>query len=240
MLQCQRGKALSLIAACDKPLDVVFGIPVSQNIPADEFDAMKRFVGDVIESLEIGPNKVHVGLITYGGGSSTALNIDELDTKETLKDLSGRIPQQGSDVNVAAALEEAFHNTFTIYGGVRQSAPKALILLVPEGSSSSRQAVQDAAERLKSLGVRLLIIGVGANIDQSLYELASTQPASKFFYLVPDPLSLNTYGRSVADVVCKGKCCLVIYSPRYFERHYICPRELRGQTPCRLGNTLIL
>lgn len=149
--------------------------------------------------------KVHVGFVTYSGSALTTVAINQLDTKDVLQAFTARLTQQGRSVNVVSALDEAFRFTFTIFGGVRQSSPKVFILLVPEGSVSSQQEVRDAAAKLKSLGVRLLTVGVGRNIDQNLYELASTQPPSKFFYSVPDHRDLSEKSRDIAGVICKGK-----------------------------------
>lgn len=182
----------------------MFGIPTSQTIPSDQYQSIKKFVGDIIDSFDIDPTKVHVGFVTYSGTASTALKINQLDSDDVLKDFTNQLSQQGTQVNVASALSEAAHNTFTIFGGVRQSSPKAFVLVVPEGSVDSRREVLTAAERLKSLGVRLFIVGVGAGIDQNLLRLSSSQPYAKFFYSIPDHRTLSPKSREIAEVVCKG------------------------------------
>lgn len=186
----------------------MFGIPTSQNIPADQFANMKTFITEIIESFDISPMKVHVGIVTYSETASTALKTDQLYSSSIMKDWTNQLTQQGTKVNVVSALDEATHNTFTIFGGVRQSSPKAFVLLVPEGSVDSRQQVLAAAERLKSLGVRLITVAVGRGIDQNLFQLSSTQPSSKFFYSVPDHRALFTKSRDIAEVVCKGNHCV--------------------------------
>ena len=200
---------MQFLLACSEPVDVVFGIPTSQTIPRNQFESIKSFVSQVIESFDVSPMKVHVGFVTYSGSASTILEIDQLSSKDDLEDFTDRLTQQGREVNVVSALDEAFSFTFSIYGGVRQSKPKAFILVVPEGSVSSQQEVLSAANRLKSLGVRLLTVGVDG-INRNLYELASTQPPSKFFYNVPNPTDLSTKSRDVAEVICKGNLCVEV------------------------------
>ena len=182
----------------------MFGIPTSQTIPLDHFQSIKKFFGNIIDSFDIDPMKVHVGLVTYSGTASTALTINQLDSDDVIKEFTNQLSQQGTQVNVASALKEAAHNTFTIFGGVRQSSPKAFVLVVPEGSVNSRQEVLTAAERLKSLGVRLFIVGVGAGIDANLLRLSSSQPYAKFFHNIPDHKTLFIKSRDIAEVVCKG------------------------------------
>ena len=198
---------MRFLLACSEPVDVVFGIPTSQTIPPNQFEGIKRFVSQAIESFDVSPMNIHVGFVTYSGSASTTLKIDQLSSKEALSDFTSLLAQQGREVNVVSALDEAFRFTFSIYGGVRQSKPKAFILIVPEGSVSSQQEVLLAAARLKSLGVRLLTVGVGGSINQDLYKLASTQPPSKFFYNVPNINDLSTKSRDVAEVICKGNLC---------------------------------
>lgn len=198
---------MQFLLACSEPVDVVFGIPTSQTIPRNQFESTKSFVSQAIESFDVSPMNIHVGFVTYSGSASTTLKIDQLTSKDALSDFTSRLAQQGREVNVVSALDEAFRVTFSIYGGVRQSKPKAFILIVPEGSASSQQDVQLAAARLKSLGVRLLTVGIGGSINQDLYKLASTQPPSKFFYNVPNINDLGTKSRDVAEVICKGNLC---------------------------------
>lgn len=198
---------MQFLLACSEPVDVVFGIPTSQTIPSNQFESIKGFVSQAIESFDVSPMNIHVGLVTYSGSASTTLKIDQINSKDDLKEFTARLTQQGREVNVVSALDEAFRFTFSIYGGVRQSKPKAFILIVPEGSASSQQEVLLAAARLKSLGVRLLTVGVGGSINQNLYKLASTQPPLKFFYNVPNINDLSTKSRDVAEVICKGNLC---------------------------------
>jgi len=202
---------MQFLLACSEPVDVVFGIPTSLTIPRNQFESIKSFVSQVIESFDVSPMKVHVGFVTYSGSASTTLKIDQLSSKDDLEDFADQLTQQGREVNVVSALDEAFSFTFSIYGGVRQSKPKAFILVVPEGSVSSQEEVISAANRLKSLGVRLLSVGVGGSINQALYQLASTQPPSKFFYNVPNSNDLSTKSRDVAEVICKGNLCVKKY-----------------------------
>ena len=198
---------MQFLLACSEPVDVVFGIPTSQTIPFNQFDSIKRFVSQVVESFDVSPMNIHVGVVTYSESASTTLKIDQMSSKDDLEEFTAGLTQQGRAVNVVSALDEAFRFTFSIYGGVRQSKPKAFILIVPEGSTSSQQEVLLAANRLKSLGVRLLTVGVGGSINQNLYQLASTQPPSKFFYNVPNINDLSTKSRDVAEVICKGNLC---------------------------------
>ena len=166
-------------------------------------------MSQAIESFDVSPMNIHVGFVTYSGSASTTLNIDQISSKDDLKEFTARLTQQGREVNVVSALDEAFRFTFSIYGGVRQSKPKAFILIVPEGSASGQQEVLRAAARLKNLGVRLLTVGVGGSINQNLYKLASTQPPFKFFYNVPNINDLSTKSRDVAEVICKGKILFI-------------------------------
>ena len=155
---------MEFLSACSEPIDVVFGLPTSQDIPADQFQSIKKFVSETVDSFDVDPMKVHVGLLTYSDTASTALKIDQLDSKSILKQWINQLTQQGRGVSVVSALNEATHNTFTIFGGTRQSVPKAFVLLVSEGYVKNRQEVLAAANRLKSLGVKLLTVAVGSEL----------------------------------------------------------------------------
>lgn len=51
---------------CHRPADLVFLIDGSYSISPPDWIKGKRFVSYLINSLDIGPDSIHVGIVVYG------------------------------------------------------------------------------------------------------------------------------------------------------------------------------
>ena len=53
------------VLECDGAADIVFAVDVSGSILSHRFEWVKTFLHDVVDQLEIHPNKTRIGLITF-------------------------------------------------------------------------------------------------------------------------------------------------------------------------------
>lgn len=105
-------------------------------------------------------------------------------------------------LNLAELFNKAADHGFTIYGGTRQTAPKVLVVFIPGPVSSSPEEIKRAADKLKGLGVRIVVLGLNNAIDKGLYSTIVTQPASKYL------LTADTYnGLSLALSAAQNRIC---------------------------------
>lgn len=191
--------------ACDKKLDVIYGIPTSTSMSAGEFQELKSFIKDNLRFLNIANDKIHVSFVPYSDSATQSIKLDQFYTRQALEAALDNIQQSGSGFNIAEALNRASDNGFTIFGGTRPSIPKVMILLAPKSTSSQAAAAQ-AATKLKSVGAKLITVSWGPDqSNQNILKAISSQPKRKFSYHSPDVIGLNDETNNIINTACYCK-----------------------------------
>ncbi|XP_009951092.1 PREDICTED: collagen alpha-3(VI) chain [Leptosomus discolor] len=177
--------------------DVVFLIDGSDGVRRG-FPLLKTFVQRVIESLDIGRDKVRVAVAQY---SNVIQPEFLLDTHEDKADLISAIQELkvmgGSPLNTGAALDYLIKNVFTVSSGSRiaEGVPQFLILLTADRSQDD---VRRPSVVLKTSGTVPFGIGIG-NAD--LTELQTISFLPDFAISVPDFSQLDTVQQVVSNRV---------------------------------------
>ncbi|XP_050195407.1 collagen alpha-3(VI) chain isoform X2 [Myiozetetes cayanensis] len=177
--------------------DVVFLIDGSDGVRRG-FPLLKTFVQRVVESLDVGRDKVRVAVVQYS-------NIIQpeflLDTHEDKADLISAIQELkvmgGSPLNTGAALDYLIRNVFTVSSGSRiaEGVPQFLILLTADRSQDD---VRRPSVVLKTSGTVPFGIGIG-NAD--LTELQTISFLPDFAISVPDFSQLDSVQQVVSNRV---------------------------------------
>lgn len=181
----------------DQKKDVVFLLDGSDRIRSS-FPALKSFVQRVVESLDVGPDKVQIGLAQY----SNVIKVDFLlnahsDKTEVIRAIQRLSAMGGSPLNTGAALQYLISNVFTTRGGSRvaDGVPQFLILLTAD---KSRDDVRGPAALLKKGGTVPFGIGIG-NADITELQTISYMP--DFAVLVPEVNQLTSIQQLMSDRV---------------------------------------
>ena len=108
--------------------DYAFLMDASGSILPPEFDILKQFVKQVIDFLQIGQEKTHVGVIEYSRGASLQLNFTRSFNKTEIKKLVDDVPHTAGITRIDLALKIASEELFTAQGGMRDDSRKVLKL----------------------------------------------------------------------------------------------------------------
>lgn len=142
-------------------------------------------------------------MIPYSSSASLSVNLDHQYSRDRLMQLVENLKLSGKGFNVKDALRVAADHAFTMFGGTRPTAPKTFVLFVPGAVSGNADEIQTAAAKLKSVGVRLMVLGLKDKIDYDLFRTATSQPVQKYYrYGNYDEIGASVY--DAADVICKG------------------------------------
>ncbi|EDO34390.1 predicted protein [Nematostella vectensis] len=190
-------------SGCKKPLDLVLGIPTSRTL-GDDFKQIKLFFVNLIALFDISPSKTHVGVITFSESAQMSLHMDKMYEPRTVTRFINDITPTGDQMRIDRAIDTAGDYGFTIYGGVRQTMPKTFVLFAPTNSSSSAAANMKAAEKLKSLGVRLLIVGLTADINKVDFSSVVSQPSRKFLFSSAAYDGFTSVRHDMASTLCNA------------------------------------
>uniref|UniRef100_A0A3B3Z794 VWFA domain-containing protein n=1 Tax=Periophthalmus magnuspinnatus TaxID=409849 RepID=A0A3B3Z794_9GOBI len=145
---------------CEKQqADLVFLLDQSGSIVQKDYKIMKNFTVELVQRFNISQDKVRVGLAQFSSTFQHQLYLNDLDSeKEVVKHILNLV-QLGGGTNIGHALN-SLQEYFTAKRGSRrdQEISQNLVLIT---DGDSQDAVEDAAARLRTMGVEIFVIGVG-------------------------------------------------------------------------------
>jgi len=205
----------SIFSVCNQPLDIVFGIPVNQRLGSLLIN-IKDVFKSILDLLKVNKMQVHVGIEPYNGNARFPVHIDSSYNRESISNYITGLEANGYGINLVDAFNVASNRAFTIYGGVRQTSPKAFIILVPGIPSNLDSSVRAAARKLKGLGVKVFVIGLGNVVNLGDIKVLASQPSKKYLYAADsyDELALQAY--KIVDTLCKGKRPFIFHFSKTF------------------------
>ncbi|XP_035187598.1 collagen alpha-3(VI) chain isoform X13 [Oxyura jamaicensis] len=177
--------------------DVVFLIDGSDGVRRG-FPLLKTFVQRVVESLDIGRDKVRVAIVQYSNAVQPEFLLDAYEDKaDIVNAIQGLTVMGGSPLNTGAALDYLIRNVFTVSSGSRiaEGVPQFLILLTADRSQDD---VRRPSVVLKTSGTVPFGIGIG-NAD--LTELQTISFLPDFAISVPDFSQLDSVQQVVSNRV---------------------------------------
>uniref|UniRef100_A0A8C0J5G2 Matrilin 4 n=1 Tax=Chelonoidis abingdonii TaxID=106734 RepID=A0A8C0J5G2_CHEAB len=188
------------------PLDIVFVIDSSRSVRPFEFETMRRFLIDIIQNLEVGPNATRVGVIQY---SSQVQNIFSLKTffkqADMEKAINSIVPlAQGTMTGLA--IHYAMNLAFTVQEGARPLHKKIprVAVIVTDGRPQDR--VTEVAAQARSAGIEIYAVGVQRADMNSLRAMAS-HPLEEHVFLVESFDLIQQFGKQFQDKLCAIDAC---------------------------------
>jgi len=135
-----------------------------KNRPKD-FLSTLGFISEIVDELDVGPEKSRLELAQFSHKFRVELNFAS-SVKMDLTALRNKIAAikflQGATLT-GKALEQAY-NIFKSQGRKAEDVAKYLFV-VTDGTSHDRKSIPAAVANLKRLGVKLVAVGVGKDVD---------------------------------------------------------------------------
>ncbi|XP_044160801.1 collagen alpha-3(VI) chain isoform X3 [Bufo gargarizans] len=172
----------------NKRKDIVFLIDGS-NDGRSSFPSLRSFIQRVVESLDVGQDRIRVGVVQYSDTTRPSFLLNAYPDREGVLGAVRQLnPIGGSPLNTGAALDYVTTNVFTRSAGSRsaEGVPQFLVLLT---TGRSRDDVRVPAAELTRYGVIPFAIGV-RNADAD--ELRTISFIPDFSIFVPDVSELGT------------------------------------------------
>ncbi|XP_043916458.1 collagen alpha-3(VI) chain isoform X2 [Protopterus annectens] len=168
--------------------DVVFLIDGSEQIGADNFQYVVDFLVTLVDSLEVGADRIRIGVVQYSEEPRTEFFLNSHATKAQVLDALNDLKFKGGDeALLGAALDFVIQNHFTPAGGNREEegVPQTLIVIT---SAKSSDDVSEGALALKQASIFSFVIGVQNDLTPELQQIAID---SAFIFKPSDISTIN-------------------------------------------------
>ncbi|XP_054977158.1 LOW QUALITY PROTEIN: collagen alpha-3(VI) chain-like [Sorex araneus] len=179
--------------------DVVFLLDGSESV-RDGFPLLQAFVQSVVESLDVGPDRVRVALVQYSDRPRPEFYLNSHPDRQSVVSAVRQLSLLGGpSPNTGAALDFMLRNMLVESAGSRiaDGVPQLLVVLTADRSGDD---VQGPVAALKSGGGGAVPIGIGiGNADISKMQTISLLP--DFAVAIPDFWQLDTVQQVLSEQV---------------------------------------
>uniref|UniRef100_A0A4W4G073 VWFA domain-containing protein n=1 Tax=Electrophorus electricus TaxID=8005 RepID=A0A4W4G073_ELEEL len=170
-----------------RPLDLVFIIDSSRSVRPGEFEKVKIFLSDMVDTLDIGPDATHVAVVNYASTVKIEFFLKDHFRKENMKQAISLIEPLAAGTMTGLAIKKAMEETFTEQSGARPKSKSIskVAIIVTDGRPQDQVGEVSAAARAS--GIEIYAVGVDRADIGSLRLMASNPLDDHVFYV-------ETYG----------------------------------------------
>ena len=166
---------------------------------------MLEFVGDVINKLDIGPDKSHVGVVEYSNFASVPIHLNAYQMSNTLLNAVAGISYSGGSTNTADGITTCIQQFITTARPKSSGIPR-IAIVVTDGQSDSPPDTIAAAQSFHSANILNYAVGIGSVNMEELNAIAS-DPASQYVHILSafNIKELQALQESLNNEACTGE-----------------------------------
>ncbi|XP_038601804.1 matrilin-2 isoform X2 [Tachyglossus aculeatus] len=192
------------------PVDLVFVIDGSKSLGEENFEAVKRFVTGILDSLEISPEAARVGLLQYSTHVRTEFTLGDFGSAREVKKAVAHLRYMGKGSMTGLALKQMLERSFTESEGARPPSAGVPRVAIAFTDGRAQDDVAEWANKAKQNGITIYAVGVGKAIEEELLEIASEPPDRHLFYAE----DFSTMGE-ISEKLKRGICEALEYSRQH-------------------------
>ncbi|KAF6345047.1 matrilin 1 [Rhinolophus ferrumequinum] len=178
--------------------DLVFLIDGSKSVRPENFELVKKFINQIVDTLDVSDKLAQVGLVQYSSSVRQEFPLGRFHTKKDIKAAVRNMSYMEKGTMTGAALKYLIDNSFTVSSGARPGAQKVGIVFT---DGRSQDYINDAAKKAKDLGFKMFAVGVGNAVEDELREIASEPVAEHYFYTA-DFKTINQIAKKLQKRIC--------------------------------------
>ncbi|XP_056094618.1 matrilin-3b isoform X1 [Rhinichthys klamathensis goyatoka] len=170
-----------------RPLDLVFIIDSSRSVRPAEFEKVKIFLSEMVDSLDIGSDATRVALVNYASTVNIEFLLKKYFSKAEVKQGFSRIDPLSTGTMTGLAIKTAMEQVFTETAGARPLKKNIgkVAIIVTDGRPQDK--VEEVAAAARASGIEIYAVGVDRAEMRSLKLMASQPLDDHVFYV-------ETYG----------------------------------------------
>uniref|UniRef100_A0A3Q1FWL3 Collagen alpha-1(XII) chain n=1 Tax=Acanthochromis polyacanthus TaxID=80966 RepID=A0A3Q1FWL3_9TELE len=203
----------------DVQADVVLLVDGSYSIGLSNFAKVRAFLEVLVNTFDIGPNKVQISLVQYSRDPHTEFYLNTHHDLNAVVKAVRTFPYRGGSTNTGRAMKYVRERIFQASKGARANVPRVTILIT-DGKSSD--AFREPATQLRNSDVEIFAVGVKDAVRSELEAIANT-PSETHVYTVEDFDAFQRISKELTQSI-----CLRIEQElrKIFQRQLIQPKSL--------------
>lgn len=170
----------------------------SYSIGLANFAKVRAFLEVLVNTFDIGEDKVRIGLVQYSRDPHTEFYLDTHHHLEAVVAAVRSFPYRGGSTNTGRALTYVRERVLRESRGARAGVPR-VVILITDGKSSD--AFRDPAAQLRSSDVEVFAVGVKDAVRSELEAIASP-PAGSHVYTVEDFDAFQRISKELTQAIC--------------------------------------
>uniref|UniRef100_A0A673B762 Collagen, type XII, alpha 1a n=1 Tax=Sphaeramia orbicularis TaxID=375764 RepID=A0A673B762_9TELE len=182
----------------DVQADVVLLVDGSYSIGLQNFAKVRAFLEVLVNSFDIGPNKVQISLVQYSRDPHTEFALNTHHDINAVVKAVRTFPYRGGSTNTGKAMTYVREKIFVSSRGARQNVPRVMVLITDGKSSDS---FKDAATKLRNTDVEIFAVGVKDAVRSELEAIANP-PADTHVYEVEDFDAFQRISKELTQSIC--------------------------------------
>ncbi len=193
--------------------DIVFVVDSSGSIRQNRYEQVLQYIMNVTSRLEIGSDRVRVGLITYGDTAQIRFHLNSYSSREDVLQAIEMTPFSRGRTNTAEALGLLHETMYTQQNGDRFDAPNfAIVVTDGESNVNPRDTIPQAIQARIS-GIHIFAVTVQDRVGLEIKGIASNPDSYNIFNVV-NFNGLPTLMERLVDGLCDGKLAAAKKNPK--------------------------
>ncbi|XP_077407183.1 collagen alpha-1(XII) chain [Vanacampus margaritifer] len=182
----------------DVQADVVLLVDGSYSIGLQNFAKVRAFLEVLVNSFDIGPDKVQLSLVQYSRDPHTEFALNAHHDINAVVKAVRTFPYRGGSTNTGKAMAYVKDKIYTSARGARANVPRVMVLITDGKSSDS---FKDAATNLRNNDVEIFAVGVKDAVRSELEAIAN-EPSETHVYEVEDFDAFQRISKELTQSIC--------------------------------------
>uniref|UniRef100_A0A8C6LJ23 Matrilin 4 n=1 Tax=Nothobranchius furzeri TaxID=105023 RepID=A0A8C6LJ23_NOTFU len=185
-------------------IDLVLLIDGSKSVRPQNFELVKKFVNQVVDTLDLSAHGTRVGLVQYSSRVRTEFPLNKYHTAEEIKAAVMKVEYMEKGTMTGLALKHMLENSFSEAEGARPASRNIPRVGLVFTDGRSQDDISEYAKKAKEAGITMYAVGVGKAVEEELREIAS-EPVEKHFYYTTDFSAISTIAENLKLNVCPAE-----------------------------------
>lgn len=193
--------------------DLAFILDTSSSVGKDNFEKIRQWVANLVDSFDVAPDKTRVAVVRYSDRPTTEFNLARYRTLEDVKRAARNIRYLGGNTMTGDAISYTTSNIFTERNGARPVARgvQRVAILLTDGRS--QDYVLEPSKAAAKAGIRMFAVGIGEALKVELEEIAA-EPKNAHVFHVTDFNAIDKIRGRLRKRLCESKSSETPPSPQ--------------------------